>query len=101
MTYLKEEGVFDEATQNYLRDIVRKVVARAGENMSINETMLSEWIESICEENVTDSVQSIYNIATLCLDGLEARQQLLASSTVDEMMNEFNEHLPAFILEWE
>ena len=101
VTYLKEEGVLDEDTQNYLRDIVRKVVARAGENMSINETMLSEWIESICEENVTDSVQSIYNIATLCLDGLEARQQLLASSTVDEMMNEFNEHLPAFILEWE
>lgn len=93
VTYLEEEGVLDEAEQATLRDITSRLILQAGQGMNIDETVLEDWINSICAEQISHRRTSIYNVAALCLNNLEDRQQLLACHTVTEAMHELNAHV--------
>lgn len=88
VTYLQEEGRLDENDQATLNRLARRLIQRAGRGMNVDESILEDWIENLCSEQINEERASIYNIAALCLQGLEPRQQLLASGSVEEAMHE-------------
>jgi hypothetical protein len=101
ITYLKEEGDLSEEDQRFLRMLTRNVVTRAGRGMNVDAAVLNQWVSTICEEQIDDQRESIYNIAALCLNDLEARQQLLACSSAAEALHELRTHVLAFVDEEE
>jgi len=58
--------------------------------------VLNQWVTSICDEQINEEKTSIYNIAALCLNNLESRQQLLACSTAAEAIHELRNHVLGF-----
>lgn len=96
--YLEERGRLSEADQFTLTRLARRLILQAGRGMEVDESILEGWIESLCAEQINDERASIYNIAALCLQSTEARQQLLASTTVDEAMDELRTHA-AYLLD--
>ena len=101
VTYLEEDGDLSEEDQNFLRTLTRNVVTRAGQGMNVDAAVLNQWVSTICEEQINDQRESIYNIAALCLNDLEARQQLLACSSAAEALHELRTHVLAFVDEEE
>ena len=101
VTYLEEDGDLSEEDQNFLRMLTRNVVTRAGRGMNVDAAVLNQWVSTICEEQINDQRESIYNIAALCLNDLEARQQLLACSSAAEALHELRTHVLAFVDEEE
>ena len=93
VSYLDEEGTLDEDVQGNLRDITGRLIQQAGRGMNIDATVLDDWISSICEEQISNQRTSIYNVAALCLNNLEDRQQLLACNSIGEAMHELNTHV--------
>ena len=83
----------DEDAQGNLRDITGRLIQQAGRGMNIDATVLNDWISSICEEQISNQRTSIYNVAALCLNNLEDRQQLLACNSIGEAMHELNTHV--------
>jgi uncharacterized membrane-anchored protein len=98
VTYLEEEGELTEDDQDYLKSITTELITRAGSQMNVDQEVLQDWITSICGEQINQERTSIYNIAALCMNGLEARQHLLASTTAAEAMHELRQHLDATAL---
>ena len=96
VTYLDETGELNEEDQAFLRTITSSVVQRAGRGMNVDAAVLNQWVTSICEEQIDARKESIYNIAALCLNDLEARQQLLACSNAAEAIHELRTHLMTF-----
>ena len=86
--YLDETGELSDDDQAFLRLLTRNVVERAGRGMNVDAAVLNQWVTSICEEQINAEKESIYNIAALCLNDLEARQQLLACTTAEEAIHE-------------
>ena len=101
VTYLDEEGDLSDDDQAFLRTLTRNIVTRAGRGMNVDAAVLSQWVSTICEEQIDDQRESIYNIAALCLNDLEARQQLLACSSAAEALHELRTHVLAFVDEEE
>ena len=101
VTYLEEDGDLSEEDQNFLRTLTRTVVTQAGRGMNVDAAVLNQWVSTICEEQINDQRESIYNIAALCLNDLEARQQLLACSSAAEALHELRTHVLAFVDEEE
>ena len=99
--YLDETGELDEGDQAFLRTLTRNVVVRAGRGLNVDAAILNQWVTSICEEQINAEKGSIYNIAALCLNDLEARQQLLACSTAGEAIHELRNHVHGFANEEE
>ena len=69
--------------------------------MNVDTEVLNQWVMSICEEQISVRKESIYNIAALCLNDLEARQQLLACSTAAEALHELRTHVMPLVAEEE
>ena len=101
VAYLEEVGELGEEDQAYLRSLTSNIVHRAGRGMNVDATVLDGWVESICEEQINERKESIYNIAALCLNDLEARQQLLACSSAAEALHELQTHVFGFVDEAE
>ena len=101
VTYLDEEGDLSDEDQTFLRTLTRNIVTRAGRGMNVDAAVLSQWVSTICEEQINGQRESIYNIAALCLNDLEARQQLLACSSAAEALHELRTHVLAFVDEEE
>ncbi len=101
VTYLDEEGELNEEDQTFLRTLTNNVVQRAGRGMNVDTEVLNQWVMSICEEQISVRKESIYNIAALCLNDLEARQQLLACSTAAEALHELRTHVMPLVAEEE
>ena len=101
MRYLDETGELDEEDQAFLRTLTRNVVVRAGRGLNVDAAILNQWVTSICEEQINADKGSIYNIAALCLNDLEARQQLLACNTAAEAIHELRNHVHGFANEEE
>ena len=101
VTYLEEEGELNEEDQTFLRTLTNNVVQRAGRGMNVDTEVLNQWVMSICEEQISVRKESIYNIAALCLNDLEARQQLLACSTAAEALHELRTHVMPLVAEEE
>jgi Lon protease-like protein len=97
--YLEEEGVLSHTEQAYLRSVTARLIHRAGRGMNVERTMLEAWISSICEEQISENRASVYNVAALCLNDLEARQQLLVCTTAEEAVLELRQHLDGFVNE--
>ncbi len=93
VTYLEETGELSDDDQDFLRLLTRNVVERAGRGMNVDAAVLNQWVTSICEEQISEEKASIYNIAALCLNDLESRQQLLACTTAEEAIHELRTHL--------
>ncbi|MDA0925702.1 MAG: hypothetical protein O3C36_03575, partial [archaeon] len=91
--YLPEEGALTDADQTVLEGFAAEVIRRAGDGMNVDSSMLDHLIERLCEEQISEARTSIYNIAALCLNDLEGRQQLLACTTAEEAMNELQSQL--------
>lgn len=91
--YLEETGTLSDEEQTVLKSITTKLIHRAGAGMSVDKTVLEEWVNALCDEQISAERSSIYNVAALCMNDLEARQQLLASSTTEEAMHELQAHL--------
>ena len=96
VTYLDETGELNEEDQASLRTITSNVVQRAGRGMNVDAAVLNQWVTSICEEQINARKESIYNIAALCLNDLESRQQLLACSNATEAIHELRTHVMIF-----
>ena len=99
--YLEEEGTVSQDDQDYLRTVTTNLIHRAGSKMNVDRGVLDDWVTTICEEQISDQRSSVYNIAALCLNDLEARQQLLASATADEAVHELRQHLAGWTDEGE
>jgi Lon protease-like protein len=91
--YLPEEGTLSDADQTTLEGYASTLIRRAGLNMDVDSDMLDHLVERLCDEQISESRNSVYNIAALCLNNLEGRQQLLACSTAEEAMNELQMQL--------
>lgn len=61
--------------------------------MNVDRGVLDDWVATICEEQISDQRSSVYNVAALCLNDLEVRQHLLASTSADEAVHELRQHL--------
>jgi len=101
VSYLEEVGELGEDDQAYLRTLTSNIVHRAGRGMNVDANVLDGWVASICEEQINERKESIYNIAALCLNDLEARQQLLACSSAAEALHELQTHVFGFVDEAE
>ena len=101
VTYLEEEGELNDDDQTFLRTLTNDVVHRAGRGMNVDTEVLNQWVMSICEEQISVRKESIYNIAALYLNDLEARQQLLACSTAAEALHELRTHVMPLVAEEE
>ena len=99
--YLEETGELDEEDQAFLRLLARNVVERAGRGMNVDAAVLNQWVTSICEEQINADRTSVYNIAALCLNDLESRQQLLACSSAAEALDELKTHVFGLVNEEE
>ena len=91
--YLPEEGVLTDADQTVLEGYAAALIRRAGNGMNVDNNMLDHLIERLCDEQISEERTSIYNIAALCVNDLEGRQQLLACTTAEEAMNELQMQL--------
>ena len=95
--YLEEDGQLTEEDQAVLKTITTKLIHRAGAGMAVDKTVLEEWVNALCDEQISADRGSVYNVAALCMNDLEGRQQLLASSSADEAMHELKAHLPDLV----
>lgn len=96
VNYLEEVGELNEDDKGFLRTLTRTIVHRAGRGMNVDVDVLDGWVESICEEQISERKESIYNIAALCLNDLEGRQQLLASANAEEALHELQNQVFGF-----
>jgi Lon protease-like protein len=99
VSYLGEEGVLSQEEQDYLRLVTSRLIHRAGQGMNVDSATLENWVSSICEEQISEQRASVYNVAALCLNDLEARQQLLACTTAEEAVHELRQQLEGFVHE--
>ncbi len=90
MRYLPEEGTLSVDDQEALKGYASSLIRRTGIGMDVDNEMLDHLVERLCEEQISESRESVYNIAALCVNNLEGRQQLLACTTAAEAMNELH-----------
>ncbi len=88
--YLPEEGTLSVDDQEALKGYASSLIRRTGIGMDVDNEMLDHLVERLCEEQISESRESVYNIAALCVNNLEGRQQLLACTTAAEAMNELH-----------
>ena len=93
VTYLDELRPLTEDEQSELAQFAVSIIHRVGEQMNVEATILHDWAETFCEQNINETPESLFNIAALSFDQLEPRQQLLASTTTEEAMHELRTHL--------
>ena len=75
--------------QDKLTELVSTVLTRIGMMLNIDGDMLDEWVKSTPMAQVVDSdPNSVYSVAALLVSDLEARQQILSKSNIEDAIAE-------------
>jgi len=86
-------GATSERFQEMLKDILNGVLNRIGAVLRIDEQTLDSWVSERVDHVIDEDPNSVYTVAALVLDGLEARQQVLASADQEEALAELMHQL--------
>ena len=81
----------DEA--EHLDPVLNGVLNRIGAVLRIDEQTLDSWVSERVDHVIDEDPNSVYTVAALVLDGLEARQQVLASADQEEALAELMHQL--------
>ena len=79
--------------QEVLKDILRHVLTRIGVVLRIEEDVLEQWIKERVDNSVDENPNSVYAVAALVLNELEAKQEILACDTIEEAVEELVHHV--------
>ena len=79
--------------QEILKDILRHVLTRIGVVLRIEEDVLEQWIKERVDNSVDENPNSVYAVAALVLNELEAKQEILACDTIEEAVEELVHHV--------
>jgi hypothetical protein len=74
--------------QSILKGMMKHVLTRIGTVLRIEDDVLEMWVRERVNRTIDEDSDSIYAVAGLILSTLEAKQQILASSTIDEAIEE-------------
>jgi Lon protease-like protein len=74
--------------QSSLKGMMKHVLTRIGTVLRIEDDVLEMWVRERVNRTIDEDSDSIYAVAGLILSTLEAKQQILASSTIDEAIEE-------------
>ena len=77
-----------EEQQSILKGMMNHVLTRIGTVLRIEEDLLEMWVSERVNRTIDENSDSVYAVAGLVLSTLEAKQQILASSTIDEAIEE-------------
>ena len=77
-----------EEQQSILKGMMNHVRTRIGTVLRIEEDLLEMWVSERVNRTIDENSDSVYAVAGLVLSTLEAKQQILASSTIDETIEE-------------
>jgi Lon protease-like protein len=100
--YISGQVKFHEATQptseNHqamLRGVLNGVLNRIGEMLRIDDQLLDTWVAERVGHVIDEDPNSVYTVAALVLNGLESKQQVLASADEEEALAELMHQLSA------
>lgn len=77
-----------EEQQSILKGMMNHVLTRIGTVLRIEEDILEMWVSERVNRTIDENSDSIYAVAGLVLSTLEAKQQVLACSSIDEAIEE-------------
>lgn len=77
-----------EEQQSILKGMMNHVLTRIGTVLRIEDDILEMWVSERVHRTIDEDSDSIYAVAGLILSTLEAKQQILAASTVEEAIEE-------------
>ena len=77
-----------EEQQSILKGMMNHVLTRIGTVLRIEEDILEMWLSERVNRTIDENSDSIYAVAGLVLSTLEAKQQVLACSSIDEAIEE-------------
>ena len=82
-----------EEQQTILKDLMTHVLKRIGVVLRIEDELLEQWVTERVNRTVDHDADSVYAVAALILSTLEAKQNILASPTLDEAIEELVHHV--------
>ncbi|MCH1422419.1 MAG: LON peptidase substrate-binding domain-containing protein [Candidatus Poseidoniaceae archaeon] len=82
-----------EEQQTILKDLMTHVLNRIGVVLRIEDELLEQWVAERVNRTVDHDADSVYAVAALILSTLEAKQNILASPTLDEAIEELVHHV--------
>lgn len=85
-----------EEQQTILKDLMTHVLKRIGVVLRIEDELLEQWVTERVNRTVDHDADSVYAVAALILSTLEAKQNILASPTLDEAIEELVHHVALF-----
>ena len=85
-----------EEQQKILKDLMTHVLKRIGVVLRIEDELLEQWVTERVNRTVDHDADSVYAVAALILSTLEAKQNILASPTLDEAIEELVHHVALF-----
>ncbi len=98
--YISAKVRYHEATeptspdhQTLLREVLNGVLNRIGAVLRIDEQVLDSWVAERVEHVIDEDPNSVFTVAALVLNGLEAKQQVLASADAEEALAELMHQL--------
>ena len=91
--YHEPIGETSVVQQTELRSLLDEVLTRIGTVLNIETDMLEQWVQQQVEQVVDDEPNSVFAVASLLINDLEARQQILSSVDIDEAIAELTLHL--------
>ena len=94
--YYEDEAPTSDEHQTVLREILDGVLKRIGAILRIDDTTLDSWVAERVDHVIDESPTSVFTVAALVLNGLEAKQQVLASADAEEALAELNHQLSSF-----
>ena len=87
-----DENISEEQ-QTILKDLMTHVLNRIGVVLRIEDELLEQWVAERVNRTVDHDADSVYAVAALILSTLEAKQNILASPTLDEAIEELVHHV--------
>lgn len=91
--YTESNGPLSTTHQTMLRDVLNGVLNRIGAVLRIDEQVLDSWVAERVEHVVDEDPNSVFTVAALVLNGLESKQQVLASADEEEALAELMHQL--------
>ncbi|MDA7845752.1 LON peptidase substrate-binding domain-containing protein [Euryarchaeota archaeon] len=93
--YHESNGPTNSTHQTMLRDVLNGVLNRIGAVLRIDEQVLDSWVAERVEHVIDEDPNSVFTVAALVLNGLESKQQVLASADEEEALAELMHQLSA------
>ena len=90
----EEETAIEQ--QDILKSILTHTLQRIGTLLRIEEDYLIQWVNERVNGSVSAEPNSVYTVASLVVNELEAKQQILASTTLEEAIQELLNYLGMF-----